>query len=444
VGIELPKITFLLMNAFTVGGTIRTTFTMADELAKRGHDVEIVSVYRMRQSAPQLPVPQGVRLRTLTDLRAPTLERLAAGRDPVSRLRHWLLGRRSRLITSNESRYKNFNLLTDVNLLRFLASLRDGIVIATRPGLNLATAALVPRQVIRIGQDHLNLAVYKPGLLQQMRRFYPRLDMLTALTPGTADGYRRLLDGRVSVECFPNAVPDVGGHLAEYDAKLVVAAGRLTRQKGFDRLLSVWPRVAERHPDWELRIFGWGPEEESLQRQIDELDIGDSAKLAGFTRRLHEEFSRASLFVMTSRHEGFPMVLIEAMGVGLPAVSVDCETGPRDIISNGVDGYVVPEDDPDALASAMRELMADVDKRRVVGAAARGVAQRYNAGELAARWEQTLAAIVAGKGRARETIVLRALALVVGQFARRALRFVKRRTAGIAGAARPRASASIR
>jgi hypothetical protein len=364
------------MNAWTVGGTIRTTFTTAEELAKRGHEVEIVSVYRMRQSAPQIPVPQGVRLRTLTDLRQPTLDRYAAGRDPVSRLRHWLVSRPSRLITSSESRYTNFNLLTDVNLLRYLASVRDGILISTRPGLNVAVAGLVPRQVIRVGQDHLNLDVYKPGLPRQMRRFYPRLDMVTALTAETADGYRSLLDNR-------------------------------------------------RHPDWKLRIFGWGPEKEALQTQIDELHIEATAKLAGFTRQLHEEFSRASLFVMTSRHEGFPMVLIEAMGVGLAPVSVDCQTGPRDIISDGVDGYLVPEEDPEALESAICALMADTDKRRSFGAAARDVAQRYDAGELAARWEQTLAALVAGKPPARESIVLRVLALVGHRFAVRALRLAR-------------------
>jgi glycosyltransferase involved in cell wall biosynthesis len=404
VAVQLPKIRFLLMNAYTVGGTIRTTFTMAEELAKRGHEVEIISVYRLREPKPALTVPPGVRLTCLTDMTRATKKRYAAGRDPVSRLRTWLVRRPSKLISSNDYRYENFNGLTDVALLRFLASVKDGILISTRPGLNLLVARLAPGHVVRIGQDHVNLQSYLRALREQMRVFYPRLDMVSALTPATAQKYRKLLPSKVRVECFPNAVPDMNGLRAELDAKVVVAAGRLTRQKGFDRLLPAWRELAQRYPDWKLEIFGDGRERESLQSQIDELGIGASVRLAGFTSQLDDELARASLYVMTSREEGFPMVLIEAMGVGLPAVSVDCDTGPRDIITDGVDGYVVPEEDQPALVAAMSELMSDRDKRRSFGAAARAVVERYDAAAIAERWETVLAELVAQKGPRRSAL----------------------------------------
>jgi len=190
----------------------------------------------------------------------------------------------------------------------------------------------------------------------------------------------------------------------------VVAAGRLTSQKGFDRLLPVWSDVVAEHPDWKLRIFGDGRDREVLERQIEELGIGDSAELAGFTRRLHEEFSHASLYVLSSREEGFPMVLIEAMGMGLAPVSVDCKTGPRHIITDGVDGHLVPQNDRSALAAAMSDLMADAQKRRACGDAARHVvAERYDAGAIAERWERTLAGLVAAKGSERDTLATRVL-----------------------------------
>ena len=404
VAVELPKIRFLLMNAYTVGGTIRTTFTMAEELAKRGHDVEIISVYRLRQSKPALPVPPGVRLRNLTDMTKANKQRLAAGRDPVSRLRTWLVRRPSKLISSNDYRYENFNRLTDVNLLRFLASVTDGILISTRPGLNLLVARLAPGHVVRVGQDHVNLTSYLHALREQMKLFYPRLDMVTALTPATAQKYRKMLPKKVRVECFPNAVPELNGARSKLDAKIVVAAGRLTRQKGFDRLLPAWHELSQRHPDWKLEIWGSGRERENLQDQIDELGIGASARLAGYTEHLHDELARASLYVMTSREEGFPMVLIEAMGAGLPAVSVDCHTGPREIITDGVDGYIVPEEDQPALVARMSELMDDSDKRRSFGAAARHVVDVYDAAVIAERWETVLAELVASKGPRRSAL----------------------------------------
>ena len=156
-------IRFLIMNAFTVGGTVRTTFATAAQLAMR-HDVEIVSVYR-RRTEPALPLDSAVRLRALTDLRA------SAPHTPLQRR---LLERPSRLISPGDWRYQNFSGLTDASLLRFLLSLRDGVVVGTRPGLNLAIALLVRPSVVRVGQDHMNLGTYKRRLRAQMRAHYGR------------------------------------------------------------------------------------------------------------------------------------------------------------------------------------------------------------------------------------------------------------------------------
>ena len=125
--------------------------------------------------------------------------------------------------------------------------------------------------------------------------------------------------------------------------------------------------------------------------------------------------SRASLYVLSSRQEGFPMVLLEAMGVGLPVVSVDCVTGPRDIIREGVDGHVVPEDDTPALAAAMSGLMADADRRKAYGAAALETAARYDAAQIAGRWEQRIAELAAAKGSGRGTLAGRALRVLHGR-----------------------------
>ena len=382
------------MNAFGVGGTIRATFTLAGALAER-HDVEVVSVIRAR-TTPALTPPPGVRLRALTDLRPETLER-----RPV---RRWLHGRQTALITSSDFRYVNFSLLTDIALLRFLASVRDGVLIGTRPGLNIAIAHLASESVVRVGQDHMNLDTYRPHLRALISESYARLDLVTTLTERDADDYRKLLGGRTRVECFPNPAPDVGGRRATLDEKVVIAAGRLTRQKAFGRLVDAWAEVAPRHPDWRLRIFGEGPKRRSLRRRIRRRGVADSARLEGFSDRLHDELARASLFAMTSRREGFPMVLLEAMGVGLPVVSVDCYTGPRDIVTDGVDGRIVPEEDRGALVEAMSELMADDRKRHAFGAAALEKVARYDLAIIAERWGARLAELSEAKQGRRRSI----------------------------------------
>ena len=139
-----------------------------------------------------------------------------------------------------------------------------------------------------------------------------------------------------------NGVPDLGGHRARARRE---GRGRRRppgRQKGFDRLLPAWARSDQRPSRLAAPRSSAGASTRNLRRQIRASGSPDRAHIDGLHAQLHEEFSRASLYVMSSRKEGFPMVLLEAMGVGLPVVSFDCPTGPRDIIREGVDGHVVP------------------------------------------------------------------------------------------------------
>ena len=125
--------------------------------------------------------------------------------------------------------------------------------------------------------------------------------------------------------------------------------------------------------------------------------IGSSASLGGNSPRLAEELAKASLFAMTSRREGFPMVLLEAMSVGLPVVAYDCPTGPSDIVSEGVDGHVVRDGDREQLAATMADLMDDEPRRRRFGAAAIEKAEQFEIAEIAARWEALFEELAAGK-----------------------------------------------
>jgi glycosyltransferase involved in cell wall biosynthesis len=417
-------IRFVIMNAYAVGGTIRTTFTTAAELAKR-HDVEIASVVRHRDK-PSFPRPKGVKLIGLTDLRTERMQRLAGHWGPRARFQTWAAGQRTRLMSSHDFRHPTFNLLTDLNLLRYLLPLRDGVVIGTRPSINLAVAHVVSPSVVRVGQDHMNLRSYPDGLKRQIAAVYPRLDLVSTLTEADADAYRAHLGAETRVECMPNGVPELGGRRAALDNKVVVAAGRVGPQKGFDRLLPVWAKVAPEHPDWELRIWGDGKDLRKLRRQAEELGIADSARLMGFTKKLHDEFADSSVYVMSSRKEGFPMVLLEAMGVGLPVVSYDCPTGPRDIVREGVDGHVVPDGDGEALAAALGHLMDDEAARKAYGAAAVEGAARYDIATIAGRWEALLAETRGSKTGRRRTGAVPMLNLI----RTRALTLARRRVRG--------------
>ena len=185
---------------------------------------------------------------------------------------------------------------------------------------------------------------------------------------------------------MPNPAPAVGVQRADLDARVVAAAGSLSRRKGFDRLLEAWARVAPAHPGWRLRIFGEGPDEAELDALIDRLGVRRSAALRGHSPHLLEELQRASVFAITSRKEGFPMVIVEAMALGLPVVAYDFHTGPSDIITDGADGFLVPEGRTRLLAAALDGLMGDAGRRHRFGEAALETADRYRIDVIGARW----------------------------------------------------------
>ena len=382
------RIRLLIANAHVGGGTARTVSSTASALARRGHDVEIVSLIRRRRR-PAFPPARAVRVRDLVDEYA--AERAPAPVAPVERAAAlWRrAGSRAPSVLGHplDGRTREWSVFTDAELLRWLRSVKDGVVVGTRPALNLIVARYGRRDVVRVAQDHMNLQSYRPALRRALGRAYPRLDAVVCLTERDANEYDGLLGGRTRVVAIPNGVPDLHGHRAALEAPVVVSLGRLTRQKGYDRLLPLWKRIAAERPDWRLEIYGAGDQAERLRRMVDELGIGDSARLRGRTGRPFARMAEASVFVMTSRKEGLPMVLLEAMGIGLPVVAYDCPTGPREVIADGVDGYVVPDGDEDALAARLLQLMDDPELRRRLGAAGRAKAAEYDTNRLAERWE---------------------------------------------------------
>ena len=363
----------LLMHAYGMGGTIRTCLTLAEHLAKHG-PVEIISIVRTRDE-PFFPFPDGVTVTVLDDRRG----------------RH-RRGLPSVLVHPDDHTYAKLSLRTDVRLLRRLRRMRSGVLVTTRPGFNVLAARHAPRELTVVGQEHMNIHSHLPGLTRDIEHSYAQLDALAVLTDADRADYARMLAGSPTrVEQIPNAVPELGGATADPDSRIVVAAGRLTPQKGFDLLIPAFADVVAERPDWQLRIHGAGPQRGELRRLVAEHELYANVFLMGPTPQLGEALAEGSIFVLSSRFEGFGMVIVEAMSKGLAVVSFDCERGPSEIISDGSDGLLVPELDVAALGAAINGLVADRDRRAQLGRAALETARRYDREAIGARWDALLA-----------------------------------------------------
>jgi glycosyltransferase involved in cell wall biosynthesis len=372
----------MLVHAYGIGGTIRTTLNLAGELAAGGVDVEMVSLIR-RRHRPALSVAPGVRIVSLHDLR-PDRPRPGFAARVLEKLP-------SLLYHPDDQAYSSASLRSDVLLVRWLRSLGPGVLITTRPAFNLLAARLAPPGVDVVAQEHMNLRSHRRGLMTDIRRHYPRLHTLAVLTETDRREYTAALeDTSLRLVCIPNAVPALDDGSAHPEARVVVALGRLNTQKGFDRLLLAWEQVAAARPGWQLRIYGGGHLRGSLQAMILDRGLYDSAFLLGPTRHAGAALAGASVYALSSRFEGFAMVLIEAMSKGLAVASFDCPHGPADIISDGEDGLLVPDGDIAAFAAALVRLIDDEEMRRRLGAAAAETARRYGAAEIAAQWRALL------------------------------------------------------
>jgi glycosyltransferase involved in cell wall biosynthesis len=377
-----PKVYILIASAYGMGGTIRAALNLAGHLAQH-HPVEVISVYRYRRKSFFGAFPPGVEVTALDDRR-----RSVATRGRAGRLRGALRQVRSILVHSNDTRIDEFNLWTDIQLVHKLRGLQ-GWLISTRPGLNLIAAEISPPGLVLIGQEQMHLGNHDRVIRRAMTRLYPRLDALAVLTDRDAERYRQLVGDGLRVVTIPNTVRRMPGPSADPGETTVLAAGRFAYQKGFDLLLAAWAEVAAEHPDWRLRLCGAGNLKGDLEAQIRELGLGDSVNLQG-PADMAEAMANASIFALSSRFEGFPLILLEAMSKGMAVVSFDCPTGPADIIDDHRDGILVPPRDVEAFAAGLRELIGDEGLRRRCGAAAVATARRYTIEAVGAQWDALL------------------------------------------------------
>ncbi len=358
----------LFINRLHSGGAERVMTSLANAWAARGHEITLLTI---ANEPVFYPLATGVRVRAL-DLCGESGTTVNAVLLNARRI--W--GLRKQLLEANPDIFISF--MHCCNVLAILANLRTGVP-------TIVCEHNDPSQC-RVGRMWSTLRVLT----------YPLADAVTFLTENVLQRWRWL--GNASV--MPNPVvveKTTTGILRNWPQapRRILAVGRLTAQKGFDRLISAFAQISQAYPEWSLTILGEGADRPQLERRIRELDLENRVNMPGTVTNPFDWMAEADFLVMSSRYEGFPCVVGEAMACGLPVVSFDCDSGPRDIIRHGVDGLLVEPNDVDALAAAMARLMADDRQRESMARRAPEVLDRFSLSTVLHRWDRLFARVTA-------------------------------------------------
>lgn len=275
-------------------------------------------------------------------------------------------------------------------LRRALKRFKADTVVGILPEANNVAVLATMRskaQVVLTEQDYPPLTEIDmwTSLLRQV--LYERAAAIVVLTVRSVKYFRRSLHPRVHV--IPNAMRRGLGIAANRTTSgpfTVLAVGRLEHQKGFDQLIPWFAELARTRPDWQLVIAGEGRQRASLEQLVANVGMTERIALPGVRSDVDTLYATAHIFALTSRHEGFPLALLEAMATGLPTVALDCPTGPGEIIRHEVDGLLADPRDNGEFCRHLASLMDSPAQRGTLGRAACHVTERFGADAIDARW----------------------------------------------------------
>ncbi|MFE7413536.1 glycosyltransferase [Streptomyces laurentii] len=381
------KIDFLMYSAYGQAGTSVATQTLANALAARQHDVQLVSCFQYHD-VPPLRFAPNVRLRTLVDTRngSPDLD------DPLHQeSNEYAIGYKA----DDKNRYSK--LLVE-RTAAYLQATDADVVIATAPGNITLLTELGTGRYITLGQAHTHYHHQSAGSRKMLDVQIPRLDAFVTVTSRDAQTHRDAYGAvATAFHAIPNATTGTFMRADVGNSRIVTSSGRFVDWKRFDLLVNAFAQLGTRHPDWTLRIYGNGAEKANLRKLIDTLGANERIQLMGHTRHLREELAKAALHTSTSTDETFGLTIVEAMTCGVPVLSTAGPHGPSEIIDDGVNGALSPVGDVDAFAKNLDWLMSDADTRIRLGANALEKSRVYSPESQAETYEAFLSQLLTGR-----------------------------------------------
>lgn len=360
------------------GGAEMAICNLANGFAERGYEVTIWCIYHLCE--PVYTIHPSVKIEYLTKDQPNRREFLAAVRE-FRILRALREGMRAAAILHRKKK-----VITDK-----IKSVNNGIILSTRLEHNSILAKYGGKNVIKIGQSHYGCNFNKK-LIRRIQKDYIHLDYYVLLTESFCASTEKLMPEGHHCKCVA-----IGNYLEEADRKklqeqdckrekTVISVGRLSPEKGFDRLISAWNRIDQSHAEWNLLIIGDGVEREKLENMAK----GHHVTFTGAMThdKVIEFMKQSSVYAMASYMEGFPYVLLEACHAGLPIIAYDVPSGPSELICQGESGFLIPDGDEQMYGEKLELLLSDPALRKEMGEKGREHAERFSKLKTLDKWEE--------------------------------------------------------
>ncbi|WP_052226309.1 stealth conserved region 3 domain-containing protein [Microbacterium mangrovi] len=370
------KVTYVLTTADAAGGTERTIISQANWMADHA-EVTILSLHKAA-SASHFAVDPRVKVKYATKRRDETL------RPSLLIPRIW---------------DDQFDAGSDSAVEDAFRRVSADIVVTTTPALALLASRFVPPRARIVHQEHRFSAARGPGF-DPLRACAHRLDAIVVLTARNADWIRTELgEDAPRIGVVANGVDVASFAQSSLRQPLVMSAGRFVPAKQFDHLVRAFAVATEQHPEWRLRIYGDGPAKPRILTEIRRNGLETRVELPGAVSDIDSQLAKASIFALSSRSEALPMTLLEAQAAGVPVVSYDTATGPREILDATRGGIIVPMNSRMGLASGLRTLMADEERRLEFGRRAREAAWQFDSDNVMPAWLTIFGELLASEKR---------------------------------------------
>lgn len=369
--INKDKVTFLALH-LGMGGIENATINSANSLSKT-KDVEIISFYKLS-------------------------DEVLYNIDDKIKIKYLYIGKpnKEELINS----VKKFNIISFVKnafiaakilymkryrMIKEIKNIKEGIVISTRIEFTVLLNEFGNNNVIKIAQEHYHHNDNK-RYIKTMKYNYSNIDYVLALTDGLKQDYKKFLEGtKVEVLTMPNMLEEINHNKSNLTNKNVIFVGRLDIGKRINEIIDIASKIDN---EWTFSIIGSGKEKDSLEKQINTLKLEDKVFLLGGKphNEVLDHLEESSIFIMTSISEGLPMVLLEAMSIGLPCIAYETRSGINDIITDNKDGFVIKNRCEEEMIKKLSLLMSDDDLRKQFGESAKEKSKSFSKEEITKRW----------------------------------------------------------